>query len=184
MQFKKSTDSKEAVEAVNKICDTCDGPAESPTVGDAATQPFLHMQGDQTGERKQGAGNTMTLWQKDGHQLTESVPGGPNTVVDTIEGSGEHNLTEDSHNQTASKLTRSKARKGDDDVNPPTSESASGTHSVEMEVHPLVRRRRNSDTTVSIGKINSLASEEAMEMGENDGISDDDSISSSQYGKT
>lgn len=70
----------------------------------------------------------MTLWQKDGHQLTESVPGGPNTVVDTIEGSGKHNPTEgkgasqmwsqDSHNQTASKLTRSKARKGDDDVNP------------------------------------------------------------------
>ncbi|KAK6246495.1 hypothetical protein SCA6_009585, partial [Theobroma cacao] len=54
--------------------------------------------------------------------------------------------------------------------------SLSGNHSVEMEVHPLMRRRRNSDTVISTGKITSLASEEAMEMGENDGISDDDSI--------
>lgn len=62
--------------------------------------------------------------------------------------------------------------------------SLSGTHSVEMEVHPLVPRKRNSDTAVSIGKITSLASEEAMEMGENDGISDDDSISISYAART
>ncbi|KAK6246496.1 hypothetical protein SCA6_009586, partial [Theobroma cacao] len=65
---------------------------------------------------------------KEGHQLTESGPRGPNTAVDTIEGSGEHNPTEgkgasqtwsqDGHNQTASKLTRSSVRKGENDVNP------------------------------------------------------------------
>ncbi|XP_017981035.1 PREDICTED: uncharacterized protein LOC108663048 [Theobroma cacao] len=46
-----------------------------------------------------------------------------------------------------------------------------------MEVHPLARCRRHSDTAASIGKIISLASEKAVEMGENDGISDEDSIS-------
>ncbi|EOY21546.1 Uncharacterized protein TCM_013313 [Theobroma cacao] len=55
--------------------------------------------------------------------------------------------------------------------------SFSGTHSLEMEVHPLVRRKRHSDNAASIGKIISLASEEAVEMGENYGISDEDSIS-------
>ncbi|KAK6265165.1 hypothetical protein SCA6_020599 [Theobroma cacao] len=203
LQLKKSTVSKEAVEAVNKARDTYDRPAVDPTVEDDAPHPFLPMQGDQTGERDHGAGNTVPLRQMDGHQLPESGPENSNTVVDTIEGSGEHNPTEgkgasqtwsqDGHNQTASKLTRSSARKGETEFNPPTSESASGkclynkeisaipslsgNHSVEMEVHPLVRRRRNSDTAISIGKITNLASEEAMEMGENDGISDDDSIS-------
>ncbi|KAK6246485.1 hypothetical protein SCA6_009575 [Theobroma cacao] len=90
-------------------------------------------------------------------------------------------------------LSLSSERMEGNETNPPTSEFASGkcrynkeisvipsfsgTHSLEMEVHPLARCRRHSDTAASIGKIISLASEKAVEMGENDGISDEDSIS-------
>ncbi|EOY32240.1 Uncharacterized protein TCM_039863 [Theobroma cacao] len=49
--------------------------------------------------------------------------------------------------------------------------------SAEMEVHPLVRHRRHSDTAATLGKIISLALEEIVDIGENDGIFDDDSIS-------
>ncbi|KAK6246484.1 hypothetical protein SCA6_009574 [Theobroma cacao] len=179
--FKKSLDSREAV---NKTCDTCDGLAVGSTVGDVAPRPFLHMHEDRTGDRDQELKMTtehdvtphqrtrhtvqkVTLWQEEGHLITKSGPRGPNMSVDTLEGSGEHNPTEDKgasqtwsqdgHTRIASKLTRSSTRKGENDVNPPTSESTSGkcsynkeissvptlsgTHSAEMEVHPLVRRR-------------------------------------------
>ncbi|KAK6256540.1 hypothetical protein SCA6_017845 [Theobroma cacao] len=76
-----------------------------------------------------------TLWQEAGHLTVESQPEGPNVAVNTLEGSGEHNPTEgnsasqtlsqNGHNRTASKLTRSSSRKGEDEVHPPTSESAS-----------------------------------------------------------
>ncbi|EOY26464.1 Uncharacterized protein TCM_028142 [Theobroma cacao] len=48
---------------------------------------------------------------------------------------------------------------------------------VEIEVHPLVRRKRHSDTKISIDKIFSLTSDKAVDIRENDEASDEDSIS-------
>ncbi|KAK6256010.1 hypothetical protein SCA6_017315, partial [Theobroma cacao] len=63
------------------------------------------------------------------------------------------------------------------DDNLPNLEFASGTNPVELEVHPLLWHKGHLDTATLIGRIISLASEEAVDMGENDGVSDDDSIS-------
>ncbi|KAK6235661.1 hypothetical protein SCA6_010998, partial [Theobroma cacao] len=54
--------------------------------------------------------------------------------------------------------------------------ASAGTNPTKLEVHPLVRHMRHSDTVASIGKIISLASEEVVDIGENDEVSDDDSI--------
>ncbi|KAK6228412.1 hypothetical protein SCA6_000752 [Theobroma cacao] len=51
-----------------------------------------------------------------------------------------------------------------------------GTNFAELEVHPRVRHRRHLDTAASVGKILNLASKEAVDMGANDGVSDEDSI--------
>ncbi|EOY13938.1 Uncharacterized protein TCM_032793 [Theobroma cacao] len=52
-----------------------------------------------------------------------------------------------------------------------------GTHLAKLEVHLLVRHRRNSDSAVSLRRTISSASEDAMGMRENDGVPDNDAIS-------
>ncbi|EOY03113.1 Uncharacterized protein TCM_017591 [Theobroma cacao] len=77
---------------------------------------------------------------------------------------------------------------------PPTQESASGkcmhnklsdvpsfpsfseTKFTKIRVHPRIRRKRHSDTEVSIDKILSFASDKAVDMGENNEDSDEDAI--------
>ncbi|EOX99995.1 Uncharacterized protein TCM_009211 [Theobroma cacao] len=55
--------------------------------------------------------------------------------------------------------------------------SFSGTNFTEIEVHPRVQHRRHSDTEVSIDKIFSLASDKAVDIGENDEASNEDAMS-------
>ncbi|KAK6263943.1 hypothetical protein SCA6_019377 [Theobroma cacao] len=55
--------------------------------------------------------------------------------------------------------------------------SFSRTKFTEIEVHPRVRHRRQSDTKTSIDKIFSLASDKTVDMWDNDKASDEDAIS-------
>ncbi|XP_017980054.1 PREDICTED: uncharacterized protein LOC108662853 [Theobroma cacao] len=112
-------------------------------------------------------------------QTSESGSRGQNVIVDMAEGSGEHSpMIENSASQTTSNnkivsiVACSRDRMEAYAENPPNLESAS-----EIEVYPRVRRRRHSNTEVSIVKIFSLASDKAVDMGENDKASDEDAIS-------
>ncbi|EOY00107.1 Uncharacterized protein TCM_009618 [Theobroma cacao] len=113
-----------------------------------------------------------TLLQGDGHLILESLAG---------------------HNQVDSTVACPRERMESYDDNPSYLESASSkftynkevsvvpsfsrTNLAELKVHPLVWHRRHLNTAASIGRIISLASEKAVDMGENDGVFDDDSIS-------
>ncbi|EOY21564.1 Uncharacterized protein TCM_013382 [Theobroma cacao] len=124
-----------------------------------------------------------TVPQGDDQQMAESEEGDQIRPVDKLEGSGEHNPhTEKSatqtiyNNKSVSIVACPSDRMEAYAENPPNLESASGkcmynkelndvpsipfaseTNFAEIEVHPRVRRRRHSDTEVSIDKILSLA---------------------------
>ncbi|KAK6246678.1 hypothetical protein SCA6_009768 [Theobroma cacao] len=145
--------------------------------------------------------------QEEHPQRAESGLGGQNVSVYMLEGSGEHSpMGEQDASQTKSLGGNNRAvleticpqeRMADLIDNPPTQESASGnciynkklsdihsisgTNSTEFEVHPRVRHKRHSETGASIRKILSLALEEAVNMGENYEVSDDDFISASDF---
>ncbi|EOY03450.1 Uncharacterized protein TCM_018528 [Theobroma cacao] len=145
-----------------------------------------------------------TLLHRDGQQISESGLKSQNVSVDMLEGSGEHSSIDGQgasqirclvgHNWVDSTMACPCERMEGYDDNLPNLEFASGkfmynkklstvppfsgTNPVELEVHPLLWHKGHLDTATLIGRIISLASEEAVDMGENDGVSDDDSISS------
>ncbi|EOY32178.1 Uncharacterized protein TCM_039766 [Theobroma cacao] len=148
----------------------------------------------------------MALSHRDGQHMLESGSRGQNVIYDMAEGTGEcsplggqracQKGRENGHNRVISYEACSREKmEGHADYLPaqesasskclhnkelsyvPSIPSSSGTKFIEIEIHPRVRRRRHSDTEVSIDKILSLASDKAMDMGENDESSDEDAIS-------
>ncbi|KAK6228337.1 hypothetical protein SCA6_000677, partial [Theobroma cacao] len=111
--------------------------------------------------------------------MADSEEGGQTGPVDMLESNGEHSpIIERSASQTTSENKFVSIAACPQDrmeayiENPPNLESAS-----KIKIHPRVRRRRHSDTEISIDKILSLALDKAMNMGENDEASDEDTIS-------
>ncbi|KAK6241871.1 hypothetical protein SCA6_007260 [Theobroma cacao] len=140
---------------------------------------------------------------EDVQQMAENEAGSQSGPMDTLEGSGEHSpiieknasQTTD-NNQIAITVASPRERIKDYAENPPNFESASGKcmynkeqsdvlsipsvseiKFAKIEVHQRVRRRRHFDTEVSIDKLFNLTSDKAMDMRENDEVSDEDSIS-------
>ncbi|KAK6249856.1 hypothetical protein SCA6_003861, partial [Theobroma cacao] len=144
---------------------------------------------------------TATGPQGDNQQMAESKEGGQTGPMDTLEGSGEHSpIIEKSqttgNNKLVSIVACSRDRIEAYAENPPNMEPVSDkcmynkeisdvpsvsfvseTNFANIEVHPRIRRRRHSNTEVSIDEILSLASDKAVDMGENDEASDEDAIS-------
>ncbi|KAK6254268.1 hypothetical protein SCA6_015573 [Theobroma cacao] len=142
-----------------------------------------------------------TAFIKGGDHQSERERGEQIMPVDMLEGSGDYSPINEqrasptrlSEQNWANSITGNSSERvpGYTDE-PPNLESASGkclyntemshipsvseTQYAELEVHPLVRQRRHSDTSASLGRME-IASEEAVDMGENDGVSEEDSIS-------
>ncbi|KAK6241950.1 hypothetical protein SCA6_007339 [Theobroma cacao] len=169
----------------------------APAVGDGLVgatvgtlvHEFVHASADDEFKDyfTQPSSRAAGLLHGNGQQIPKSGSGGKNVSVDMLEGSGEHSPIDGQgasqtrslakHNRVDSTVACPRERMEGYDDNPPNLESTSGTNPVELEVHRLVWHRRHSDTATSIGRIISSASEEAMDMGENDGVFDDNFIS-------
>ncbi|KAK6263934.1 hypothetical protein SCA6_019368, partial [Theobroma cacao] len=101
--------------------------------------------------------------------MAENGSGGQNESADTLEGSGEYSPM---IGQCASKCMHN--RELSDVLSIPI---VSRTNFAEIEIHPRVLRKRHVDTEISFDKIFSLTLDKAVDIGENDEASDEDSIS-------